>query len=78
MAEIPWDIRREGRRWRPGELRECYEALPEMKFEIIDGQLLWDDEEKLPLLGVLLESVGVDRAIRLGDPQVWRETIAAL
>ncbi len=49
-----------------------------MKFEIIDGQLLWDDEEKLTLLGVLLESVGVDRAIRLGDPQVWRETIAAL
>ena len=50
MAEIAWDIRREGRRWRPGELRERYEALPEMKFEIIDGQLPWDD-------GVLVRNV---------------------
>ena len=77
MAEIAWDIRREGRRWRPGELRERYEALPEMKFEIIDGQLPWDDEAKLVLLGILLESVGLDRAVRLGDPRVWREAIAA-
>ena len=78
MAEIAWDIRREGRRWRPGELRERYDALPEMKFEIIDGQLPWDDEAKLVLLGVLLESVGLDRAVRLGDPRVWREAVAAL
>ena len=78
MAEIAWDIRREGRRWRPGELRERYDALPEMKFEIIDGQLPWDDEAKLVLLGMLLESVGLDRAVRLGDPRVWREAVAAL
>ena len=77
MAEITWDIRREGRRWRPGEMRERWEALPE-KFEVIDGQLPWAEEEKLHLLGVLLESVGVDRAVRLGAPRVWREAIAAL
>ncbi len=78
MAEIAWDIRREGRRWRPGELRGRYDALPEMKFEIIDGQLPWDDQAKLVLLGMLLESVGLDRALRLGDPRVWREAVAAL
>ena len=77
MAGINWDIRREGRRWRAGEMRERWEGLPE-KFEVIDGQLPWSEAEKLHLLGVLLEAVGVDRAVRLGDPQVWREAIAAL
>ena len=77
MTGINWDIRREGRRWRPGEIRERWEGLPE-KFEVIDGQLLWSEAEKLHLLGVLLEAVGVDRAVRLGDPRVWRTAIAAL
>ena len=78
MTLPDWDIRREGRCWQPGELRTRYEALPEMKFEVIDGQLLWTDEERLCVLGVLLEAVGIDRAIRLGDPRRWREAIAAL
>ena len=78
MALPEWDIRREGRAWRAGEIRTRYEALPEMKFEVIDGQLLWTDEERLCVLGVLLEAVGIDRAIRLGDPRVWREAIAEL
>lgn len=78
MAMPEWDIRREGRSWHPGELRTRYEALPEMKFEVIDGQLLWTDDERLALLALLLEAVGVDRAVRLGDPRVWREAIADL
>jgi hypothetical protein len=28
------------------------------------------------VLGLLLENVGVDAAVRLGDPQVWREAVA--
>jgi hypothetical protein len=78
MSGINWDIRREGRRWRPGEMRERYEALPEMKFEVIEGQLLWTQEEQLHLLAVMLEAVGVDRAVRLGDPRIWREAVAHL
>jgi hypothetical protein len=34
--------------------------------------LFWDDTERLTLLALLLENVGVDRAVRLGDPEVWR------
>jgi hypothetical protein len=30
------------------------------------------------LLGLLLENVGVDRAVRLGDPKVWRAAVADL
>ena len=36
------------------------------------------EAEKLHLLGVLLEAVSVDWAVRLGDPRVWHEGIAAL
>ena len=43
-----------------------------------DGKLYWDDEERLTMLGLLLENVGIDKAIRLGDPQLWREAIAEL
>jgi hypothetical protein len=42
------------------------------------GLLFWDDEERVLLLGLLLENVGVDVAVRLGDPTVWKEAVAAL
>ena len=62
MTGINWDIRREGRRWQPGELLERWEGLPE-KFEVIDGQLLWSEAEKLHLLA---------------GQRVWRAAIPAL
>ena len=48
------------------------------KTEMTDGKLYWDDEERLTMLGLLLENVGIDKAIRLGDPRLWREAIAEL
>ena len=77
MAEIQWDIRREGRAWRGEEARERYNLTPE-KFEMDEGKLFWSDEERVALLGLLLENVGVDRAVRLGDPTVWRAAVADL
>jgi hypothetical protein len=58
-------------------LRERLDLLPE-KFEVIDGELLWSEEERLAMLAVVLEQVGVDRAVRLGDPAVWRAAVAAI
>jgi hypothetical protein len=75
--EIRWDIRREGRKWRGGESVARFEAVPH-RFEVIDGELLWSDEERLIMLATMLESVGLDRAVRLGDPQLWREAVATL
>ena len=63
---VRWDIRREGRAWSGAELSERRELMPE-KLEVIEGRLLWDDEERLALLALLLENVGLDRAVRLGD-----------
>ncbi len=77
MSGIRWDIRREGRSWEGDEAWDRYQLTPE-KTEMTDGKLYWDDEERLTMLGLLLENVGIDKAIRLGDPRLWREAITEL
>lgn len=77
VNDSDWDIRREGRAWHGGEARPRYEMTPE-KLEMNEGKLLWFDEERVKLLGLLLENVGADRAVRLGNPEVWRAAVAAL
>jgi hypothetical protein len=73
---ISWDIRREGRAWGK-EALERWQLIPE-KFEMADGKLFCSDQERLLLLALLLENIGVDAAVRLGDPRVWREAVGAL
>ena len=77
MQRVDWDIRREGRAWEGKEAFERIELRPE-KLEMYKGRLFFDDEERILLLGLLLENVGVDAAVRLGDPNVWRAAIANL
>jgi hypothetical protein len=72
-----WDIRAEGRAWTANEAMERYDLTPE-KLEMYQGRLLWDDEQRLVLLGLLLENVGANAAVRLGDPAVWRTAVAQL
>lgn len=67
---VHWDIRREGRAWTADEFRLRRELLPE-KLEVDEGKLLWCEEDRIKLLGLLLENVGADEAVRLGDPNVW-------
>ena len=45
---------------------------------MVDGKLFNTDEQRLLMLGMLLENLGADAAVRLGDPQVWRDAVAAL
>ena len=72
-----WDIRNEGRSWEAGEAMDRYLMTPG-KFEMVDGKLLWSDGDRETLLGLLLENVGADRAVPLGDPEVWRAAVAKL
>ena len=72
----PWDIRREGRAWGQ-DVRARYELTPE-KIELIEGKLFWTERDRLTMLALLLENVGIDKAIRFGDPKVWKEAIAEL
>ena len=77
MNKAVWDIRRKGRRWNAQEAAQRYALAPE-KLEMIDGKLLWSDHERLTLLGLLLENLGVDAAVGLGDPSLWRAAVTDL
>jgi hypothetical protein len=45
---------------------------------MLDGRLYGTEEERLTMLALLLENVGVDKAVRLGEASVWRAAGAAL
>jgi hypothetical protein len=75
--EVPWDIRREGRAWSADEALARFALTPE-KFEMSRGKLFWSDADRVTLLGLLLENVGMDRAIRLGNADLWRDAIRDL
>ena len=77
MNDINWNIKRKGRVWTEKEAWPRCEMIPE-KTEMIDGKLLWSDEDRLVMLGLLLENVGMDEAVRLGDPKLWQEAINSL
>jgi hypothetical protein len=77
MSKPKWDIRRKGRPWTKEECWKRFELFPE-KNEMFNGQLLWSQRERENILGLLLELVGADKAVRLGSPEVWRAAIADL
>ena len=78
MTYDDWNIQRQGRAWSREEIESrYYERTPE-KIELIEGKLFWSEDDRLNLLGCLLENLGADAAVRLGDPAVWREAVAAL
>jgi len=45
---------------------------------MVKGKLLSAEEDPETLLALLLENVGADRAVQLGDPDVWRAAVAKL
>ena len=77
MQDSDWQIHRDGRAWNGEEAHQRWELTPE-KLEMYEGRLLWTDDQRVELLGLLLENVGADRAVRLGDPAVWRAAVEAL
>jgi hypothetical protein len=72
-----WDIRRDGRAWTGGEAMKRFTSVPD-KIEMIGGKLFWSDKHRITMLGLLLENVGADAAVRLGDPAVWRAAVGDL
>ena len=76
MKPIDWDIRREGRLWPHEEFDERIYQAPE-KIEYVDG-IFASDRERLNVLGMLLENLGIDRAIRFGKIEDWKAAIADL
>jgi hypothetical protein len=73
MDNVDWDIRREGRKWTREEFeRRIYQA-PE-KIEFVGG--IFDGErQRMTVLAMLLENLGIDRVIQLGNPADWKAAI---
>ena len=77
MTKPNWDIRNKGRAWRGEEAFARYMLKPH-KIELIEGKLLFSRQDRETLLALLLENVGADRAVQLGNPEVWRAAVAKL
>ena len=76
MKPIDWDIGREGRLWSDEEFEERIGQAPE-KIEYVNG-IFAGHRERLIVLGMLLENLGIDRAIRFGRLEDWKAAIADL
>lgn len=74
--KVNWEFDLKGHAWT--NPRERYDLIPEIKFEMIDAKLFWDDETRLIVIGLLLENVGLEKVVRLGNPAAWREAVAEL
>ncbi len=76
MKPIAWDIRREGRHWTNEEFDERTSVAPE-KIEYVNG-IFGSDRQRLIVLGMLLENLGIDKVVRFGRLEDWKAAIADL
>ena len=76
MKPIDWDIRREGRQWSHDEFDQRLYQAPE-KIEFVNG-IFASDRERLIVLGMLLENLGIDKVIGFGNLDDWKAAIEDL
>lgn len=76
MVPTDWDIRRQGRRWTREEFDRRVDQAPE-KIEFVSG-IFASQRERLTVLGMLLENLGIDSAVRLGNLSDWKAAIDEL
>jgi hypothetical protein len=71
-----WNIGREGREWRGEEFeKRIYQAPEKIEYK---GGIFVNERQRLTVLAMLLENLGIDAAVRLGDPKDWKEAVAQL
>ena len=74
MNDWDWDIRRKSRQWSTEECeRRLYQA-PE-KIEFVAG-IFGSDRQRLIVLAMLLENLGIDKAVQFGNLEDWKAAIA--
>ena len=74
MTQERWDIRRQGRRWTREESRRRMEQAPE-KIEFVGG-IFASELERCTVLGMLLENLGIDTAVKFGNLADWKAAVA--
>ena len=70
-------IHRLGRAWVPEEAQQRLRRLGDCRLEVHDGRLFADEFQRRLVLGMLLENVGLDAAIELAGPGLWRQALSA-
>jgi len=76
MDKQDWDIRRQGRKWtREAFEQRIYQAPEKIEFA---GGIFASDEQRMTVLAMLLENLGIDRVVRLGNPADWKAAIEEL
>jgi hypothetical protein len=70
------NIGRKGRAWSTKEeIHSRYHEICPEKLELFEGKLLWTEEDRLKLIGLLLENVGIDQVIALADLDLWQAAL---
>jgi hypothetical protein len=77
IAPIAWDIHREGRAWTPEEFAARAGRLLGVELEVSGGKLFGNERTRRLILGMLLENMGLDAVVRLGDLASWKDAVAA-
>jgi len=76
MDQIKWDISRQGRAWQDDEAVERHNLLPEpTRIEMHQGKLFWSDEERLTVITMLMENLGIDKFVPLIDPGLYLDAL---
>ena len=71
-----WKIEREGREWKGDEFDKRIYQAPE-KIEYVGGIFI-NARQRLTVLAMLLENLGIDKAVQLGNLEDWKAAIAEL
>ena len=74
MNTNDWDIRRKGREWSDAEFDQRVSMAPE-KIEYTGG-IFYNERERLIVLAMLLENLGIDKAVQFGKLEDWKAAIA--
>ena len=69
-----WKIGRKGREWRGEEFMKRLDQAPE-KIEYKGGIFIYE-HERLTVLAMLLENLGIDKAVQLGNLEDWKAAVA--
>jgi hypothetical protein len=70
-------IHQQGRAWTAEEVQERLRRLGACRLEVHSGRLFVDEFQRRMLLGMLLENVGLDAALELAGPGLWRQALSA-
>jgi hypothetical protein len=77
-APIVWDVRRDARTWSATEAHARLRLAHglDLEIDIVRGKLYWSEEARVAILAMVLESLGLDAAVRLAPLERWTEALA--